>query len=383
MIVMFNYYPDISYDICLLQVIDKTKIGETCPLLYSFISMLMHLDDLQGFNASIDETVIFDYGNMDNKGEFLELIENISSMPNVTNMTYLAGDILVISPITNIFSTTLSKVIYISVIGVGVASILIGNCLVIILPFMNQHFQVPVFITIRSFAFVSLFRGLILFIESMSNCPQIININVPNFRCVIHKFRAFIENVISLHFCLLACQRLLFTVCPLKARLYNTKRNIRIALLIVYFVCVLLEVVSSFLDLRSCGQKEEFKTLQEFVLSHIDLIFFNILFSVFLMSAMVASVVRRAISKNLLQAAGQQAQSRIASVFVITYILLFIPIQYAPIGLMDVCTGDQYRVMIDTFKTFLQVIVYSLNPYIFCLRIRAARSTLSKLFCKC
>lgn len=56
--------------------------------------MLMHLDDLQGFNASIDETVIFDYDNMDNSGEFLELIENISSMPNVTNMTYLEGDIL-------------------------------------------------------------------------------------------------------------------------------------------------------------------------------------------------------------------------------------------------------------------------------------------------
>ncbi|CAG2241943.1 unnamed protein product [Mytilus edulis] len=108
MIVMFNYYPDISYDICLLQVIDKTKIGETCPLLYSFISMLMHLDDLQGFNASIDETVIFDYGNMDNNGEFLELIENISSMPNVTNMTYLEGDIIAICPITNIFSTTLT-----------------------------------------------------------------------------------------------------------------------------------------------------------------------------------------------------------------------------------------------------------------------------------
>lgn len=364
------------------------SIGNVCPLLLYIVNLMQLID-----NTTLTDNPkpgVFDFVTKTD----VELIDaNISSLfpnispllPNMTIGNMYTHEEGLIGICKTIFSNMISKAVFISILGTGLATIFIGNVLVIILPVLNKFFRIPVFITVRSFSFVSLFRGLTFYFESFAYCPNIINMNFLQLKlnlCMISKFSAYIENVTCLHLCVLACQRIFMTSFPLKAQVYHTKNNIRVVLVCIYCLCVLLEIMLSFFGIRPCEFNAPSATMHIFLIQYIDLIFLNFLVSVLLITAMVASVIRLFASNKLPQTAGQKSQSRIASIIILIYTVLYCPISITATALEIQCADSEYILIINVLKTLLQVIVYSLSPFIFCLRMKVARRTLTMTFCK-
>lgn len=363
-------------------------------MLLGFVSLLTNLTNQHAFDNFLMAAAIPDY-------EDVALVKGADF--NLTNnWTPHAYDIIIdgnepgiiindnyVFQCQTLFSIASFRVVYIIITVSFCAVILIGNMTVIILPLLNRSFRVPIILTIQSFAFVSLINGLVALFQSLTVWSDIIYIHAimkdKYFHCYWGKCTAYIRNVMSLHLCLLASQRVFLTVFPLKSLVYHRNKNIRIGLISIYSGCVIFELLSGFFGIRACGYIEQQATFDfgKVASLYVDIITLNILVCILLVAAMIISVIQLVRSKNIQQTSRQKSQSRMASVTIVTYITLYCPLQIALITVDVSCTGGNYVCFLTAARAILEVIVHSFAPFLFCLRLKNARRTLWETMCKC
>lgn len=273
------------------------------------------------------------------------------------------------------------RYLYLIIVLVCSAMIAIGNFLILVLPFVSKSFDSPIFATVNSFAGISFCHGIDLLIYSLSHCSNVFTIYIDsNLQCLLVQcIRTFIRNVFTLHLSLLAFQRIFIAIFPLKARIYHTKKNIRNLICFIYVASLFLEPTMAFLGVRQCRDDEASNT--SIVLVYVDFMILNGITIISLALAMLVMAVKSVMSSNLTTSTHQRSQSRIASFVIITYIVIYCPLQIYTIVLQTLCQYSHNMVALYIIISILQFIVHSVNPILFCLRLKEVRNIFLRKCC--
>ncbi|CAC5425204.1 OLFR [Mytilus coruscus] len=278
----------------------------------------------------------------------------------------------------SMFQSEYHKTVYIGMSISFSMLIFIGNILVLILPSISKAFRSPIFSTVLSFSFISLIRGIDLLFYSLAQCSLMFSFILKSgFECIIFScVKGFIANVISLHLCLLACQRIYLSLFPFKAHVNHTKTNVRRCILCIYISCVLIELIMGVQGSRDCVVSAYGNDVSTIFKTNADFIVFNLIVVVLLSAGMLSGIVQRYVSPRLTQSASQRTQSRIASIVIVLYLIFYCPFKIVGLVLQFTCADPTYVVPIAVTASTAQFMIGALNPIILCLRVPEAKRAL-------
>ncbi|CAC5358852.1 LPAR3 [Mytilus coruscus] len=285
----------------------------------------------------------------------------------------------------SMFPSAIHENVYMGMSIVCCLFIFVGNILVLVLPIISRTFRSAIFTTIFSFSSISLIHGIDLLFYSMSQCSIAFDFRLNSaFECMLLSCgRGFIGNIMSLHLSLLASQRLYLSLFPLKARVHHTNTNIRRSVVFIYFACILVELIMAVVGSRDCDVSKNSHNWSTVLQTYADFIVLNLITIVLLSSAMITGIVQQYISAGIIQSKAQRSQSRIASIIIALYLLLYCPFKIAAVVLQYTCVDPKYVGPIALIISTAQFLVNAFNPIILCLRVPEAKRALMDKLCGC
>ena len=374
-----------------LQTIFGVLAYAWCPEVISiqisdYLEQLDLLDMLEFFSP--ENTTTGNITDLTASGKFVADYSDDLPVPNRTVPAdrYADGYVDMVNKYCDsMFQSEYHKIAYI-VMSISFSMLIcIGNILVLILPSILKAFRSPIFSTLLSFSVISMIRGIDLLFYSLAHCSLMFSFILKSaFECIIFScVKGFIANVISLHLCLLACQRIYISLFPLKAHVHHTKTNVRRCIFCIYISCVLIELFMGVQGSRNCVVSSYGNDVSTIFKTSADFIVFNLIVVVLLSAGMLLGIVQRYVSPRLTQSASQRTQSRIASIVIVLYLSFYCPFKIVGLVLQFTCADPTYVGPIAFTASAAQFLIGALNPIMLCLRVPEAKKALKDKCCSC
>ncbi|CAG2255604.1 unnamed protein product [Mytilus edulis] len=297
----------------------------------------------------------------------------------------VAGHIDINKYCDSMFQSEYHKIAYIGMSIFFSMLIFIGNICVLILPLISKTFRSPIFSTLLSFSLISLIRGIDLLFYSLAQCSLVFSFRIKSaLECMLVScVKGFIANVISLHLCLLACQRIYLSLFPLNAHVHHTKTNVRRCIFFIYISCVLIEMIMGVEGSRDCVISGRNNDASAVFKTNADFIVLNLMVAVLLSAGMLTGIFQRYVSPRLTLSASQRSQSRIASMIIVLYVIFYCPFKMMGLVLQFACADPTYVGPIAFITSMTQFMIFALNPIMLCLRVPEAKGALKNCCCSC
>ena len=254
--------------------------------------------------------------------------------------------------------------------------IILGNGLVLILPiFHKKQFRFPIFITVQSLAAAGLLNVVEMVLTSLTSCEML---SIHSVCVFVLSFRGYVKNVFTMHWSLLAVQRIFMTLFPLKANVYHTQKLVRITVFCFFLICLITEIfLIFFTSLRSCNLLLSSNLFLNEVFIQIDFIALSMMTCLMIIMSTVICTIRQLMSsKNIQQSAGQRKQSRLASVVVIVYIIIYCPLIISIPFIFQACSSILTVQLVTYLVELSRLIILTLSPIILCLRSPEVKNTI-------
>ena len=269
--------------------------------------------------------------------------------------------------------TTVSKV----TTAVAVFLIVATNGLMIVIANVDKTLKSPVFVIIQSLSATSIIRGVMFFLMMFFGCYMLqFGYDITGSHsaaCHIQRLDEYVDNVILFQLCLLVIQRLAMTISPLKVHLLMTRKHVMKAIGITVMASLIVDTLFSLFVTTTC---KEIQNRVDFDSPHVVYRMVLALLLVFLLiCSKIISLVRKTMNEVSLQVTSQQQQSKVASIAIISFMLVHVILVGLNIYIYYTCPTDTNVFLAsDWLITYLPLLLYNIIPIVLFLRLKSIRN---------
>lgn len=261
--------------------------------------------------------------------------------------------------------------------AIAVFLILATNGLMIVIANVDKTLKSPVFVIIQSLSATSIIRGIMFFLMMFFGCYMLqFGLDItgsPSAACHIQRLDEYVDNVILFQLCLLVIQRLALTISPLKVHLLMTRKHVMKAIGITVMASLIVDTLFSLFVTTTC---KEIQNRVDFDSPHVVYRMVLALLLVFLLiCSMIISLVRKTMNEVSLQVTSQQQQSKVASIAIISFMLVHVILVGLNIYIYYTCPTDTNVFLAsDWLITYLPLLLYNIIPIVLFLRLKSIRN---------